>query len=362
MQSRYTATPISSDRITPLMLSNRELESYSLLRAIDASKAGNWRSDPFLREVSLEIAKRAGLPEPSPHTLYCPPQILAPQQRDLTVANAPGGGFTVATEVVGVVDALRELLRVNRLGAQRLTGLRSNVSYARQGTKTSVTWAPTEGTPAAETADFGFGQIVLAPKTVSVYTEISRALRLMSADLAEFSLRREFAATLATTLDSVALAGTGSGGQPMGLTGTAGIGAFTGASIAYAGLLEAQTDILNANALGSTGEVGFLCRPAVASLLANRQGFSTLVPMWTGPLAAGQLIGCPSFSSMNAPASTLIAGDWSQLLLAEWGAGLEIRVNPIAGFQSGITGFSATLSVDVAVLQPLSFSVASSVT
>lgn len=361
MQHRHNAQPLVPDRLAPIDLSDREVKSLSFVRAVDAARNGDWRGAEFEREYSVATAKRAGLPEPDLHTFNLAPQMLAPQYRDLTVASAAGGGYTVDTKVGGVIDAVRELLRVKRLGAQSLDGLRSNLAYARQSTTSTVIWAPTEATQATETAGYGFGQIVLAPKTATCYTETSRMLRLMAPDLQEFALRREFAATLATTLDAVAVAGSGASGQPTGLLNTAGIGGFTGASLAYAGVLESQTDILTANALGASGEVGYLCRPAVASLLAQRQAFSANEAIWRGPLAAGQVLGCTAYSSMNAPASTLIAGDWSQLLLAEWGPGLEIRVNPYANFQAGITGFSASLTVDVAVLWPTAFSVATGV-
>ena len=83
--------------------------------------------------------------------------------------------------------------------------------------------------------------------------------------------------------------------------------------------------------------------------------------MWTGPLAQGSLIGCPAISSQSVPAATLIAGDWSQMVIAEWGNSLEIRVNPVAAFQSAIIGFGAFISVDVALLQANAFSVGTGV-
>jgi HK97 family phage major capsid protein len=147
----------------------------------------------------------------------------------------------------------------------------------------------------------------------------------------------------------------------LGLLGTAGIGTFTGASLTYAELLEAQTDILSANALSEGGKVSFLCRAAVAALLADREAFSADVPLWRGPLDAGQLTDCPALTSMNIPADTLIAGDFSQMAIAEFGNGLEIRINPVQAFQSGIVGYGAFLTVDVAVMQPSAFSVATSV-
>lgn len=218
-----------------------------------------------------------------------------------------------------------------------------------------------EATQATETSTYTLGSVSIAPKTCCAYVEESRQLRLMAPEFGEMMIRRDLRSTLSTAVDTVALNGSGVSGQPTGVMGTTGIGTFTGASVAYAGVLEAQTDILTANALSEGGAVSFICRPAVALLLANRQGFSDTAPMWTGPLSSGTVAGCPALSTMTMPATTLMAGDFSQLAVAEFGAGLEIRVNPVAVFQAGIVGYGAFLSMDVAVLRPEGFSVATGV-
>lgn len=354
------AMPLPTDRIAPFALSERELDGYSLLRATEAARSGSWYRAGFEREVTMELARRAGVQEPDPHTLRVPPQALL--SRDLTVASDTGGGYLAGdTDVAGVVDALRATSLVFRAGARRLTGLRADTTYARQGGTSTVTWQVSEATQATETANYSLGSISLTPKTVCAYVEESRLLRLMAPDLGEAMIRRDLRRTLSTALDSASINGTGINGQPLGLLNTSGIGTFTGASIAYDDVLEAQGDILDANGLNDGGEVSFACRPAVSKLLANRQGFSTNAPLWVGPLARGQLAGCPGYSSGNVPADTLIAGDFSQMLIGEFGAGLEIRVNPVAAFTAGIVGFGAFLSMDVAILNQPSFSVATSV-
>ena len=85
------------------------------------------------------------------------------------------------------------------------------------------------------------------------------------------------------------------------------------------------------------------------------------MPLWAGPLNAGQIVGAPAYSSMAVPASTLVCGDFAKLLLAEWGAGVTITVNPFANFQAAITGFQAAVSLDIGVAWPTAFSTAVSV-
>ena len=119
--------------------------------------------------------------------------------------------------------------------------------------------------------------------------------------------------------------------------------------------------MLNANALASPASFAYVTTPTVAALLAKRQGFSTNEPMWEGPLDTGTIADCPAFSSTNVPATTIVAGDFSQLIVAEFGPGVEIRANPFANFAAGITGFAMFYTVDIGVAFPTAFSIATSV-
>lgn len=361
LRARSFSRPLATHRVSPIQLSPDEARNFSVVRAIAAAEAGGWDTAGFEREYSIEAANRAGVPPPDRHSFIVPPQLMQPQRRDLTVSSAAGGGYTVDTEVGGVIDALRPLLPIAKMGSVIVPGLKSNTTYARQGANVTVSWQLTEQTGATETASLAFGQLALTPKTMVAYVELSRLIRMMSPDLAEMTVRTELARAAAKEVMRVAIAGTGASGEPQGLLNVSGKGTFNGASVTYANTREAETDILNADALNAQGAIGFLCSPTVANVLAARQGFSTTAPIWTGPLAAGQVNGNPAFSSTVVPAATLIAGDWSCLALFEWGAGLEIRVNPVANFQAGIVGFGMFLSMDAAVLHPESFSIATSV-
>ena len=348
------------DRAPTLVLTPQERASYSLTRALEAAKTGTWRDAPLERAASDELAKAAGvLGGLRSHEFMVP--IDALQHRDLTAASAPAGGYLVESEVPSVIGALANRLILNRLGASRITGLRGNQTIARVGATATTTWQVTEGTQGAETQTLSLTQAALAPKTLVAYVEVSRLLRLQAPDLQERTVRDNLAQALAAEIERVAFAGSGAAGEPLGILNTLSVGSFNGAAITYANVLESQTDVLTSNALGEASSLGYACRPAVASVLAARQGFSTLVPLWIGSLAAGQIVGAPAYSSLAVPAATLVCGDFAKLLLAEWGGGVTITVNPYANFQSALTGFQAALSMDIGVAWPTAFSVATSV-
>jgi len=201
----------------------------------------------------------------------------------------------------------------------------------------------------------------LSAKTVGAYTEVSRLLQEQTGALAEKIVRRDLASVTSTALDVAALAGSGTSGQPQGIVGTASIGGFTGASIAWADALNAQTDVLTSNAAGDGSSFAYVTTPAVAATLAARQGFCTNAPLWMGPLWQGTVAGGRAYSTTSAPSATIVAGNWSELIIAEWGSGIELIVSERANFKAGIIGIAAFYTVDVAVADVGAFSVATSV-
>jgi HK97 family phage major capsid protein len=170
----------------------------------------------------------------------------------------------------------------------------------------------------------------------------------------------DLAKVLALAIDLAALEGSGSSGQPTGIANTAGIGSVTGTSIAWAGIVEFQTDTAASNALADNS--AYLTTPAVAGLLMQRQRFSsTDTPLWTGSVLDGQMGGYRASTTTALTAASMIFGDFSQVVIGEWGM-LEIALNPYANFAASITGIRAIQSVDVGIRQAAAFSRATSIT
>lgn len=336
-----------------LTFSNNEIRDYSLARALDGSRSGVWRGATHEREISQHIARAQGsIHLDNPHSCFVPAAVLAAGQRDLQVAMPTGGATLVGREVLGVVDALRPRSLAFRLGALGVTGLRSDATYASVDGGATITWLSNEGASAAAST-FTISGLTMAPRTVSAYVNSSRQIGLQAPVLSEYLLRQDLLAALAQGLDAAIFAGTGAAGQPRGLAAAPGTTVVSGAGISYATVLGAQTTVLTSNALSGSGELAYVCRPAVAELLARRQGFSANAPMWIGNLADGELAGCPAASTMNMPAGVLLCCDFSRVLVAEWGVGaIELRADPYTNFAKGLTGHAAFLSVDVGLLAP----------
>lgn len=349
----------SAPKVTPdIGLNNKEVKNYSVLRAIKAMTDNNWTSAGFERECHDAILKRAGLSESANNGFYVPYEV---QKRDLTAGTGNQGGFIVATDNLAsnFIDLLRNRSVVAQMGATMLTGLQGNVTIPRQTAAGTASWLANEAAAATE-SQLVLGQLAMSPKNVIAYTEISRQLMLQNSPAADALVMSDLSKVVALAIDAAALSGPGTGGQPTGITATAGIGAVTGTTLGYAGIIEFQTDVANSNALAAN--CGYVTTPTVAGLLKVRQRFaSTDTPIWQGNILDGEIEGFKAMSSLQVTAASMIFGDFSQVIIGEWGM-LEIAMNPYASFTAAITGVRAIQTCDVGIRIPGAFSLATTIT
>lgn len=340
-----------------LGISDREVRAYSLSKVLlamaDAQLPGGYEGEVHREMVRLHGETRAN------GSVWVPSGL--PLRRDMTVGTAANGGYLVGTDLRGdqFIDLLRNRTVVGRMGANILGGLRGNVAIPKLTAGATATWLTNEATAISE-SNQTLSQITLTPKNVGAITEFSRQLLLQATPAIDAMIANDLAAVVGLAIDKAALEGDGTGGAPTGIANTAGIGSVTGTSLGVAGVLEFQTDVAAGNALSP--ESGFVTTPAVAALLAQRmQVANTFSPIWEGGLLDGKVLGYRALSSPQLTTGSMIFGDFSQLLVGEWGA-LELALNPYANFAGNILAVRAIQSVDVAVRHAGAFSRATSVT
>ena len=355
VQKRFNNRPLPT---ADLGLTPKEQQRYSVLRAIRAMVDRDWKGAGFELECSNEILKRGGL-QASPNGGFMVPYDV--QKRDLTAASPSGGGYLVATDNLGgsFIDLLRNRALVARFGATFLTGLQGNITIPKQTGAATAYWLSSESTAITESQQT-LGQLALSPKHIGAMTELSRQIMMQSSPAADALVLNDLAKGLGLGIDTAALNGSGASGQPTGLLNTAGIGTVSGSSLGYAGIVEFQTDVAGSNAL--VGNCGYMTTPTVAGLLKLRQRFtSTDTPLWQGNILDGTIEGFKASSTLQMPSATMVFGDWSQIVIGEWGS-LEIALNPYANFAAAITGIRAIQTCDVGVRIAGAFSVATSIT
>ena len=351
MEKKPVATPA-------IGMSTGEQKRYSVLRAIRALVDKDWTGAGFERECHQAILKRNGMGESPNAGFFVPYEV---QQRDLVAATPSAGGYLVATENLGgsFIDLLRNRAVVAKAGATFLTGLQGNVTIPKQTGASTAYWLTNEATAITESA-LTLGQLSLTPKNVGAYQEVSRQLLLQNSPSADALVMNDLARVLALAIDVAALEGSGASGQPTGITGAAGLGSVSGTSLGWAGIVEFQTDVAGANALAD--KFAYVTTPAVAGLLMARSRFTnTDTPVWEGALLDGRVGGFPAYATMQLTAATMIAGDFSNVVIGEWGQ-LEIAMNPYANLAAAVTGIRAIQTVDVGVRWGAAFSRATSIT
>lgn len=339
----------------------QETRAFSITRAIRAMMSNDWSGAGLERAASQAFADKAaaaGIQRQAENSFFLPYEV---QKRDMTVATAANGGNMVATELrpQDFIELLRSRSLLMDLGARTLSGLVGNADITRQSAGATGYWLANEATAITESQQT-LGLLQLRPKVLGAYTEVSRLLLQQSTPDADTFIMGDLAATLATAIDVAGFA-TGGSGAPVGILGTASIGAFTGTALDLAALINAQVDVATANALVSG--CAYVTTPAVAGLLSARPRVASTdsVSLWKGNILDGTIEGFRAASSTNIPSATMIFGDFSQVIVADWGS-VEIASNPYANFAAGITGIRAFQTVDIGVRVAGAFSAATTIT
>jgi len=361
-------------------LSTKEIREYSLVRgALALSKRMQDRvsfastsrdrlEDMYDRgpplsleeEASRSVAKAIGR-ETLPGRMLVPLEIQVREARDMTVSGVSGSNYLVGTSTPSFIAALRAASVTGRLGATIVGPLRDHARFPKLGTS-STYWLSDENTAITESQPT-IGELGMTPKTVGAFFDVSHQLVTQMTPQAEAMLLAGLGADIAVAVDAAALTGTGTAGQPLGILATPGIGTFTGTSLGASACVAAQTAVCTAKAVVNENALGYVTTPAVAELLKARPSLPSTgtSPLWAGNVHAGTVEGCAARSTTSMTAATAIFGDWSSLLIAEWGI-LEIMVDPFTGFATGLNKLRALYHVDTGLRHSASFRIATSIT
>jgi HK97 family phage major capsid protein len=285
------------------------------------------------------------------------------------------GGANVATNLLAgsFIEVLRSNALIMNLGPTVLSGLVGNIAIPRQISATQTYWV-TEATAVTE-AEATFDQVTLSPKQLGARSQYSRLMLQQSTPDIEGLVRNDLAKVMALGIDLAAISGSGTSGQPKGILNQSGIGsvpmgtngaAFTNAATTgTSGIdqliqLESKLDIANA----LNGSLYYLTNAkVVAALKQLKTQYADY--LWTDNLdnraagTPGMINGYGVARSNQVTASgtkgsgtnlsSLIFGDFSQLLIGMWG-GIEILPNPYgAGYNAGSVDIRAMQTVDLNV-------------
>lgn len=286
-------------------------------------------------------------------------------QRDLTVGTPTAGGNLVATDLLAssFIDLLRNRMVLASLGATVLDGLTGNLAIPSQTAGASTYWVA-EGVDVTE-SQAAFGQVTLTPKTVGMTTDFSRKMLLQATPSIEALVRADLANGIASEIDRVGLAGSGSGAEPRGVINTAGIGAVAGgtngAAPTYAHMVALEEAVGIANA--DIGSLKYCTNAKMRAQLKLTQVFASTngQPVWQGSevngyaaLATNSMPSNLTKGSASGVCSAIAYGNWADLLIGFW-SGLDLILDPYALAKSGGRRIVALQDCDVAARRAASF-------
>jgi len=378
-------------------LTRSETERFSLRRFLlaqaDSRDAPVERSAPFEYEVcrvATAAAEKAGhktrgsvLPHEVSRAI-----VNLDLTRVLTSSGGVGtGGALVQSTVVGsqYVPPNYNVPIVVSAGARVLSGLQGNVLIPAMTVGKSGTWVTPENTAVAS-ADPTFVQIPLSPKDIGAVCDISRRLLLQANPAVDGLVRDDIAVAIANGIDQGALNGSGASGEPQGLIGLAGTTVVAlgtnGAALTWLGVTSLLAGVGAGNRMVEGAPIAFLTNwSCFAHGLRTLKLAAATIPVFIFEylqnlnarqgVGSGSCLGFPLHTSQNVPAnlvkgtsgavcSALILGNWSDLLIGEWGV-LDMLVDPYTFSNTGAIRVRAFMTVDVNVRYPAAFALAKDV-
>ena len=368
--------------LNPLGLSNREKESYSIARALHNRlqlMEGKAPAQGLELEVHRAIEAKLGRPTEG---IYVPARDLNwglntrgyyGQRDTMQTGQDTLGGNLVDTELRSseFIDALRNRAMISRLGARMLSGLQGNLDIPRQSGVTTTYWVAEGGT--ITESNLTIDLISMRPRDLTCLTSVTRRMLMQGSLDVEALIRFDMLQQMALGIDLAAISGTGISNQPLGILNYPGVNSVAiganGGAPAWSHLVQLETEIAVDNA--DDGTCYYLTNARTRGKLKTTAKVTGQdVFLWTDSpteKGMGMINGYGAAVSNQVPSngtkgsgsslSSIIFGDFSQLLIGEWGV-LEIMPNPYGqGYPSGSVQIRTMVTVDVVPRRPQYFAV-----
>ena len=231
------------------------MEKFSLLKAV-ADRANGKQLDERAQEVV-----NAGMAEMRKAGISYSGDIVLPMEfrADIKAGTATAGKENVATDVLGILPALRAKSVLVQAGANYMTGLVGNVSIPVYS-GSNVTW---EGEVAAASDGAGtFSDVKLEPKRLTAYVDVSKQFLIQDSNNAEELLKMDIVNAILEKLEKTLL------GSAAG-TATIPAGMFNGvtadtAAVTYADVVNMEATLEDANV---SGDIKFIVAPTAKAVL-----------------------------------------------------------------------------------------------
>lgn len=301
------------------------------------------------------------------------------EQRALSGAtNAAGGFLTPEPLANSVIDRIRNQARVIEAGAQTVPMESDQLSIPRLATGVTAGWR-NENAAVAE-SDPVFERVTFQARTLAVLTRMSYELFTdMTAAGAEI-IEREMIQSLAVELDRVALRGSGTAPEPLGIKNQAGVATITnganGATMTYGMLVNALATVQAAGFDPNASILNSRARKTLAGLIdTTNQPLRPPEFLDGHPLLVTNQVPITITTGTNTDTSEIYTGQWDQLLIG-FRPQVEISVTRSGAGPAGMVALKSSseryidqmqigilcwLRADIQVAHPQAFAVTTGV-
>lgn len=267
------------------------------------------------------------------------------EKRAITVDGESGVGENVVeTEIQGILEPLYANSVLSKLGVKWYTGMpMGDISVPVMG-KGNVGWAGEIAAAGASANEFS--NVVLRPKRLTAYVDISKKLLAQDTIGVENAIRRDIVNALNDKLEATILGnGAKSETQPAGI--------FNGKTLedadTFAKLCAVEAGVEENNVYGEMKYL--LSTGAKADLRAMPKSSKNTQLVMEG----GQIDGTPAITTSNVKtAGSFVYGDFSNLAVASWG-NIDITVDEYTQAINGCVRLVINAYFDAEVLRPEAF-------
>ncbi len=340
-------------------LTEKEVKSFSLMRAVrfltDPTDQKARAAAAFELEVSEAAQDKLGR---SAKGILVPGDVLSHQDfvrgqtRAQNVGTPSAGGALVDTQYMdgSFIGLLRKRAALTRLGVRTLTGLSGNVTIPRQTSGGTAYWVGEGGAPTESQSSFD--GLSLTPHTLAAAVPITRRAMLQTSPDMEALVRDDLIRIMALEIDRVGINGDADSDAPDGLMDAAisDVDFATAGAPTWAEVVQMESVIAADDADVEGMKYCFN---------ANMRGWLKSTPKVSGTaefmMKGTELNGYQSVVSNNAPAASLLYGNWMDFIIAMW-SGLDLTVDTATLAASGGVHLRAFQDVDFGLRHDKSFS------
>ena len=326
-------------------------------------------------EMNDYLARNGGFILPHGVQAY---EYAVDHKRAQTIGGASGVAAALVDTVIAV-DEYRESLYgktpLSGLGVRMLTGLSSNIAFPKQLTKRNVAFVGE--VDAIAPTDITMTSSNITPHRIGAATDIGFQLLIQSSIGLQALFMDDIHKAIQEKCEEAFLTGDGSGNNPLGVLNVDGVNAIThgtnGGNITWKLMQSFNTAIRNGNI---NGMIKYLTTPNVADFgLTTPRAAGNDTPIFSEGRSMGDTMAAEaSYAGKGIWQSTLmpqsgtkgtgtnlnamIAGDFSETLIAIFGSGDIITYDDITMARTGKIGLTVQRFLDHHVFRAAALSVA----